>query len=92
MERHGEAIIGYQLKLIDTGITYQRTLPGLVPEIEERDAARFGGYTWKGWTRLARQERIDGLAYARICRQIELHGQDAQNREAERRVKRTRNK
>ena len=70
-----------------TGIQYRPTIPGLVPEIEERHAARFGGYRWKQWLALARQERIDGVAAYRLDRLVDLHSQDAVDRESRSRRK-----
>lgn len=84
IERHGEPITEYPLKLLDTGITYRRLLPGLVPEIEEREAARFSGYTWAQWELLDHHERVSGVAYFRARRTIEMHQSDAQEIEAKR--------
>lgn len=92
MERYGDPITGHPLKLLDTGITYRRILPGIVPEVEEREAAKFNGYTWKEWQELPSHERVDGVAYFRIRRQIEMHQQDAQDKESERRMRQARSK
>ena len=51
--------------------------PGAVPEIEEREAALFNGYTWKEWLDLDREDRIEGIAHARVRRAIDAHVQDA---------------
>ena len=80
--------MGHPLRTLDTGITYGRLLPNVVPEVEEREAARFNGYNWKEWQELSRQERVDGVAYFRIRRFIEMHQQDAQDRDMERRTRR----
>jgi len=37
---------------------------------------------------LPRHEQVDGVAYVRIRRYIEMHQQDAQDRETERRMRR----
>ena len=87
MERWGEPLKDYPLRTLETGITYKRQFGGLVPEIEEREAARYNGYTWKEWRELPREERVDGIAFFRIRRSIELHQQDAQNKEQERQSK-----
>ncbi len=87
MERHGEAITAYPLKTLNTGISYRRVLEDLVPEYEERQAARLGGYKWSEWQALPRFERVDGVAYFRIRNQIEMHTQDAQDKEIRRKTK-----
>lgn len=61
-------------------------LPGMVPEIEEREAARFGGVPWADWERLPRVDRIDGVAHFRLSRLIDLHQSDAHNAELKRRA------
>jgi hypothetical protein len=58
-------------------VTYTPVLDGLVAEIEERDAARFGHYTWMDWLELPYQERVDGVAYHRVSRLVEMHQQEA---------------
>ena len=65
-----------------TGIQYRPPIPGMVPEIEERHAARFGGYRWREWLELPRSERINGVAAYRLDRLVEIHSQDALDREA----------
>jgi len=59
-----------------------------VPEIEEREAAIFAGYTWRTWHELPREERTDGVAHYRLHRLISLHQDDAVAKDAERRMKR----
>ena len=59
-------------------------MPDVVPEIEEREAARYNGYTWRDWQKLEREERVDGVAYFRIRHQIEIHQADAEAREIQR--------
>jgi hypothetical protein len=63
-----------------------------VPQIEEREAARFSGYTWKEWQGLAYDEGVDCVAYFRIRRRIEMHQQDAQEKEIRRKTRRKRGK
>lgn len=63
-------------------------MPGVVPEVEEREAARFNGYNWKDWQQLPQDERVDGVAYFRIRRQIGMHEQDAQEKEISRKRRR----
>ena len=84
VERWGDPITAYHLKTLETGISYHRIVPNAVPEVEEREAARFSGYTWRDWLDLPHQERVDGVAYFRLRRAIDMHQQDAQNKERER--------
>jgi len=58
-----------------------------VPEVEEREAARFNGYTWRQWERLKRREQVDSVAYFRLTRLIDLHKDEAVAEEGERRAK-----
>lgn len=62
--------------------------PGTIPEYEEREAARFGLYTWRQWGRLPKRDRIRGIAHYRVHRLIEMHEADALNAHAERQSKR----
>lgn len=70
-------------------------LPGLVPEIEEREAAIFNGYTWREWiafdltNELERYQRVAGIAHYRIHQIIEMHRNDAESRELEMRSRRS---
>ncbi len=88
MERHGETITAYRLKTLNTGITLERGFGGLVPEVEERQAARFSGFNWREWLELPVVERVDCVAYNRIRRAIEANEEDAREKE----VRRTRGK
>lgn len=76
------------MKTLETGITYRRHLPFLVPEVEERDAARFNGYSWKEWLELPRYDRVDGLAYFRLRRILEMNVEDAQVKDQKRQQRR----
>lgn len=80
VRRHEEPIEAYPLKLLDTGITYTATVPGQVPQIEEREAARFSGYTWRDWQALPYDERVDSVAYFRVRRTIDMNQDDARER------------
>jgi len=84
--------MGYPVKLLQTGISYRREFAGIVPEVEEREACRFNGYQWENWQDLPRYERVDGVAYFRIRKAIEMHQQDAQDRETQRQMKAARKK
>ena len=88
MERYGEAITAYPLRRLDTGITIRRGFGGLVPEVEEREAARFNGYSWKEWRDLPHEEKVDSVAYMRVKRQIEAHEEDARAKEMKRKARR----
>ena len=90
VERWGDPITAYHLRTLETGITYRQIVPGVVPEIEEREAARFSGYTWKDWRELPTQERVDGVAHFRLRRAIDMNRQDAQQKEAERKARQPR--
>ncbi len=84
MERHGETITAYRLKTLETGITLERGFGGLVPEVEERQAARFSGFNWKEWGKLPVADRVDCVAYNRIRRAIEANEEDAREKEVAR--------
>jgi len=74
--------------MLDTGITYRLILEGYVPELEEREAARLNGYTWREWQQLAYDEKVDGIAVTRVQHFIDMHRRDAQDREATRQARR----
>lgn len=67
---------------MQTGIAVTAPLEGLVSELDEREAAHFGNYTWVQWRRLPREERIRGIAHHRMHGLIEAHTNDAVNRAA----------
>lgn len=50
----------------------------------------FCGYTWSRWFELSRLERAAGVAHYRVHHLVELHGEDAVSREADRRAKQER--
>jgi hypothetical protein len=62
----------------------------MVPELEEREAARWNGYTWKEWQEFdlldpwGRYNRAAGVAAMRMDRIISNHSDDAVNQEMER--------
>ncbi len=58
---------------------------GLISEIEEKDSARFNGYPWPQWKELTYDERVDGVAYFRLTRLIDMCKEDAVSREVARR-------
>ncbi len=64
---------------------YPSKLPGLVSEFEEREAARFGHYNWAAWQELSYEDRAFGIAHYRTYFLVELHQNDAQSRELDRR-------
>lgn len=71
--------------MLETGITYAVSFPGLVPPVEEREASRFSGYSWKEWQELPYNDRVECVAYFRVRRRIELHQHEAQERDIRRR-------
>ena len=84
--RDGELISEAPLrKVVHTGIGFEPVLPGLVPEIEEREACLFSGYTWHDWQELSKAERTDGVAHFRLHHLMELHKAEAVEDAAERR-------
>lgn len=74
-------------KAVQTGITYRTLLPGLVASVEERDAARHSGYTWNEWQDLDYRLRVDGVAYYRVTRQMEIHKEEAVSRAIDRKAR-----
>jgi hypothetical protein len=64
-----------------------------VPEIEEREAAIFCGYTWKEWQEFSlldpegRWNRAAGIAHYRLHHLIEQHIDDAVNANLNQRYK-----
>lgn len=73
---------------VQTGLTYRPPIPGIVPEMEEREAARFVLTTWTEWRALPRTERVAAVAHFRLSRLIDLHGHDAVQRELRTRARR----
>ena len=65
-------------------------IPGLVSEVEERDAAIANGYTWREWGDLSRNERIHNVAHYRLRRLIDAHVEDAVSAAGEARMRRAR--
>jgi nicotinamide riboside transporter PnuC len=59
-----------------------------MPEYEERQAARFGYYTWEEWQQLSHEEKARGIAHMRVEHQIELLGSDAVDDHIEKRRRR----
>src|SRR3990167_8727835 len=89
VERMGEEIWKQRPKsAVATGITYRQPMAGLVPEVEERDSARFNGYSWRDWVKLPYYDRVEGIAYYRLRRFIEMFEEDAVSREINRRSRR----
>jgi len=67
-------------------------MPWLVPEIEEREAARFAGYTWREWSELSHEGRVNGVAHYRVKSLLEAHAQDAVRSEQEARERANRSR
>lgn len=70
-------------------------IEGIVPEIEEREAAVFNGYTWKEWLSFdlldyeGRWHRASCIAFYRIHHLVKSHVDDAINQEVTNRQRRT---
>lgn len=62
---------------VQTGILITAPLAGLVSELDEREAARFGHYTWTEWQKIPHQIRVRGIAHHMMQTLIEAHVQDA---------------
>lgn len=62
---------------IETGITIGRLIPGMVPELEERNAAADFGVPWPAYQAMDRYEQVDLVAAFRLRRYIEQHGHEA---------------
>ena len=62
---------------VSTGIRINPEIPGLVPEFEEREAARFAGDTWTEWQATPSDERARRVAHYRLSRMIAAHSDDA---------------
>lgn len=73
--------------LIQAGIRF-RSEGGLVPEIEEREAAIFCGYRWSEWLNLPWTERSNSVAHYRLHYMIDAHGESARVEEYERQRRR----
>jgi hypothetical protein len=96
--RNGDPITAVQLRQsVKTGIEIMGLVEGVVPELEEREAALFCGYTWKEWQNFSlldpidRYERAAGVAFRRMHILIEQHVDDAVNSEMERKARTKRN-
>jgi len=68
---------------VRTGITYRTYLPGVVAELEEREAALFCGYPLPEWRDLPWQERARSVAHYRVQHLIRLHADEASTMAAE---------
>ena len=73
---------------LHTGITMPPPYPGLVPQLEEREAARFAAIPWTEWERMERSERARVVAHHRLHNMIEMHVSDAAREVVERQSKR----
>ena len=56
---------------------YGGSLPGLVPEFEEREAAVFCHFNWSEWRLLHWWERARNVAHFRLHNLVNLHKNDA---------------
>lgn len=88
VNRHGSPITDIAIgRTISSGISFGRLLPRMVPEYEEREAARFGYYNWLQWQELAYQEKASVVAHYRLSRLIKMHENDAVGTEMDRAAK-----
>jgi hypothetical protein len=62
----------------------------VVPEYEEREAARFVGVSWETYVGWPREERARTVAQHRLSALIELNVGDAMRQEMERETRRRR--
>ncbi len=87
VERNGQPIMEHPLaETVRTGVAYNASLPGLVPLMEERDAAVFSQHNWADWEGLSWQERANAIAHFRLHHVVELHRNDALATEMKRRA------
>lgn len=77
---------------VRSGISFAERIPGAVPEYLEREAARFGLYTWRDWMMLPLVERVAGVAHYRMHNLIELHEGEAMNAHIEQQSRRAGNR
>lgn len=63
-------------------MTIESLYPGTVPEYEERETARWAGYTFMEWLRVPVGERTRTVAHRRMQFVIEEHVHEAQERDA----------
>ncbi len=71
---------------------YRALVPGLVPTLEERDAAVFSQYNWPSWQALTWQERAEAIAHFRLHHIVDLHRNDAVAREMKNRADRAKSR
>lgn len=64
-----------------TGIAIQTGIDGTVSEYEQRETARWAGYTFTQWARLSMWEQARTVAHRRMNFLIELHVDEASRRE-----------
>lgn len=86
--RNGESITAIPIRrTVKTGIAFDdvRMEYDLVPEYEERDAAKSQGIPWPSWLTMDRREQAACVAFHRISNIVSLHAQDAVASDSERR-------
>ncbi len=72
---------------VETGIRYEGLLPGLVAEIEERDAAKDCGVSWIQYRDMEYAEQVKLVAYYRVSRIVDMHKDEAVNDASERKTR-----
>lgn len=88
--RDGEPIQDVRLRTsVRTGIDFNdvRIELGMIPELEEREAAVYVHVPWSEWLELPIEERAAAVAQHRLHNLISVHVEDAVARETERRAK-----
>jgi hypothetical protein len=84
VSRHGIPLREYLLpKKVDVGLTFEASF-GMVPELEEREAAVFVHCPWSTWLDLHPFERAAHVAHYRLHLLIDAHVQDAAEAAAKR--------
>lgn len=77
MTKNGLPLEQFELpERIDTGIEI-RSLDGVVPEFECREAAKFSGYTYSEWRTIHYMERAAAIAFFRLHYKIEAFNSKA---------------
>ncbi len=77
---------------VESGVRYGALLEGLVPEMEEREAAVFSRLSWPSYRALSWLERAQTIAHYRLHHVVDLHRNDAASREMSRRTARARSR
>lgn len=89
VSRRGESIAKAHLQnRVRTGILITAPVAGVVPEYDEREAARFALLTWEQYQALPRPDRAKTVAHYYVNNLIEAHTNAAIQEEIDRQRKR----